>query len=597
MTGYVALSWPIGGETGPSSLEPLLQDIVGRWGWSIAHRSDGFCLILEAGRSLTIRRSVNHDAWILGDLFGRGTSYPTPSIITNPAPNVGLKALCTHLTTAYWGRYLVIQPDAAGAMAVFRDPSGALDCFTWRRDGIMIAASHIPDWLPSTLAPRFQLDWTVVRAFLDDPATFGSHCGLNGVIGAQPGTIHWPSAEQAPTTVWRPASFARVTARSSLREAKAAILETVDACVEAFSATAGPMLAEVSGGLDSSIVASALARAPEARIVQWVNFHTADLEGDERSYARALAEQLSFALAEIAKPEFVLTEETLGDQVVGVRPSLNGLDPQYDADLADRCSTLGARSIMTGQGGDMVFFHSPTPAVAVDIWRARSGRWSEFMDTARWTRRSVWSVLHAAVFAAPGHERYLSRRSPAFLSSAGPELGANGKRHPWLSDLDGVAPAKKMQIRNLAQAQAFHGDCLRGRQADLLHPLLSQPVVELCLSIPAIDLTRGGRGRALAREAFADRLPNIITQRRSKGDLTAYYGRMLGRSLQALRPFLLDGVVAGHGLIARDVLDQMLTQDHLIWHGDHAQLLRLLAVESWARYWTRRASVPCEGGH
>lgn len=590
MTGYFAFSWPIGSRTVPSGLEPLLQDAVTR-GWLVAHRGDGFCLLLETGRSLTTRRSVNDDVWVLGDLFGRGTNCPAPPTISNPAPNADLKDFCAYLTTAYWGRYLVIQPNAAGAMAVFRDPSGALDCFTWRRDGIMIAASRVPDWLPPTLAPHFQVNWTVVRAFLEDPTTFGSLCGLNGVIGAQPGMIHWPSVEHAPTTVWRPASFARVKARPSPCEAKATILETVDACVAAFSATAGPMLAEVSGGLDSSIVASSLGRAPQARVVQWVNFHTVDLEGDERRYARALAGQLSFALAEIAKPELLLTDEVIDDQVVGVRPSLNGLDQHYDADLADRCSAYGARSIMTGQGGDIVFYQSPTPAVAVDIWRARSGRWSEFVDTARWTRRSVWSVLRATAFAASSRERYLTRRSPAFLSRDGLEPGANAKRHPWLSDLEGVAPAKLMQIRDLAQAQAFHGECRRGRRAELLHPLLSQPVVELCLSIPAIDLTHGGRGRALAREAFAHRLPDLIAQRRSKGDLTAYYGRMLARSLTTLRPYLLDGVVAGHGLIVRDHLDQMLTQEHLIWHGDHAHLLRLLAVETWARHWSRRAGA------
>lgn len=592
MAGYVALSWRPGGDAAPLlGLDQLLQSPAIPNDWFVADRADGFCLLLERARPLKIGRSTDGAVRILGDLFERSTSRLAPARVVCPTPQAGLDDLCLHLTRAYWGRYVVLQPDRAGDMAAFRDPSGAVDVVTWRNGAVTIAASGIPDWLPSSLAPRLTLNWAAVARFLVDPAALASSCGLDGVTAIDPGMIHWPSKEQEPTVVWRPASFALASARVSPAEARAAIVRAVDDCVTALSAAAGPMLAEVSGGLDSSIVASGLVGVPQANILQWVNFHAADLQGDERRYARALAERQFFPLTEIAKPELLLTDEALDDQVIGLRPSLNGLDQHYDADLADRCAALGARSIITGQGGDIVFFHTPTSVVAADAWRGRTWRWSEIADSARWTRRSVWSVLGAAAHAAGGGGRHLSLPLPDFLSPKGLASSVNDEIHPWLTGLDGVAPAKRLQIRSLVNAQAFHGDCRRGRQAELLHPLLSQPVVELCLSIPAIDLTRGGRGRALAREAFAHRLPDIITQRRSKGDLTAYYGRMLARSLPALRPYLLDGVIAGHGFIARDVLDQMLTQEHLIWHGDYAYLLRLLAVESWARHWSQRVGV------
>lgn len=588
MAGYLALSWPTGDEATPPGLDRFLQDPVVRRDWFVADRADGFCLLLQTTRPLTIRRSAAGGVRVLGDLFEQATNRLAPATIASSSPNDRLEDFCAHLTTAHWGRYVVLQPHHAGAMAVFRDPSGAVDCFTWRNGAISVAASDVPDWLLSALGPSIALNWAAVGAFLVDPAAFGSRSGLDGVTATYPGAIHWP--EHAPLTIWRPTHFARAAVRTSPTEAKAAIVRTVDACVAAFAAIGQPLVAEVSGGLDSSIVASALVGARNARILQWVNYHVADPQGDERRYARALSERLALPVAELAKPELRLTDQMLTDQIVGVRPSLNGLDRHYDADLAERCAALGARSIITGQGGDMVFFHTPTPVVAADVWRGGSWRWAEIADNARWTRGSVWSVLRAAAQAARGGRRHLSRPPPAYLSPKGLALSAEGEVHPWLSDLGGVAPAKHLQIRSLANAQAFHGDCRRGRQADLLHPLLSQPVVELCLCIPAIDLTRGGRGRALAREAFADRLPDLITQRRSKGDLTAYYGRMLARSLPVLRPYLLDGLVAAHGLIARDTLDQMLTEDHLIWHGDYAYLLRLLAVEGWARHWSGRVS-------
>ncbi len=561
-----------------------------RRGWRPAEQGEGFCILVEAARPLRIRRVDDDSARILGDLFDRPTGQPAAEILPSGGRRAGVEALCAYLATAYWGRYVAVQPDPSGGMAVFRDPSGALDCLTWQVDGITIAASSLPDWLLSALPPHLELNWHAIGAFLADPAALGARLGLDGVAAVLPGTLHGPVAGRAPLAIWRPASFVRAAA-PGYAEAKAVLARTVDMCVAAYAASGGPLLAEVSGGLDSSIVASALARAPDAPVAQWMNFHVADPQGDERRYARAMADRLGVPLTEIAKPELALTHDGLDDQIVGVRPSLNGMDRHYDVDIAERCAALGVRSILTGQGGDMIFFQAPTPLVAADLWRRRDGRQAAIGDIqviARWTRRSVWSVLRAAGLAATGLGGRRRRPPPAFLTPQGAALAADVALHPWLEDLRGVTPAKRLQIRGLANAQGFFGDCRRARRAELVHPLLSQPIVELCLAIPAIDLTRGGRGRALAREAFADRLPDLVTRRRSKGDLTAYYGRMLGRSLEILRPYLLDGRLAQEGLIDRDALDEMLTETHLIWRGDYPDLLRLLAVEIWLRRWASR---------
>lgn len=89
---------------------------------------------------------------------------------------------------------------------------------------------------------------------------------------------------------------------------------------------------------------------------------------------------------------------------------------------------------------------------------------------------------------------------------------------------------------------------------EALAPLLSQPVVETCLAVPAWTLA-GDRDRSLARLAFADRLPDRIRLRRSKGHMTSVYGRMLAAGLPRLRPWLLDGVLAQQGLIDRSLAE------------------------------------------
>src|SRR3546814_15687375 len=68
----------------------------------------------------------------------------------------------------------------------------------------------------------------------------------------------------------------------------------------------------------------------------------------------------------------------------------------------------------------------------------------------------------------------------------------------------------------------------RSTAAPQITPLLSQPIVELCLSIPTWQWVRGGRDRAVARAAVADLLPALIAQRRTKGGQTGFLRR--GRS-------------------------------------------------------------------
>ena len=92
----------------------------------------------------------------------------------------------------------------------------------------------------------------------------------------------------------------------------------------------------------------------------------------------------------------------------------------------------------------------------------------------------------------------------------------------------------------------------------------------------------------MARRAFEGRLPAMILQRRSKGDLTAYYGRMLARSLPVLRPWLMEGWLAERKVLQLAVLDEMLTEEALITRGGYPDLMELIAVETWARGWDSR---------
>jgi asparagine synthase (glutamine-hydrolysing) len=185
------------------------------------------------------------------------------------------------------------------------------------------------------------------------------------------------------------------------------------------------------------------------------------------------------------------------------------------------------------------------------------------------------------VKAAPSHVTRRARR----LARAQP-------RHPWVEAARRAPPAKALQLINLAYMQVVFGRGRRDRAAALLHPLLSQPVVEACLAIPADVLAQGERGRGLVRRLWRGRVPAEILSRRTKGDVTAYYGRAIAEGLEAITPFLLNGRLAAQGLIDRERLQARLQVEALAHEGKYGEILDLLAIEAWVRHWDARSARP-----
>ena len=269
------------------------------------------------------------------------------------------------------------------------------------------------------------------------------------------------------------------------------------------------------------------------------------------------------------------------------RPGLNAQDPDLDAALAEEIQAVGADALFTGQGGDGVFYQMPTPALAHDVLAGAptaDGMLASLTLLARRCRTTVWSLLARTM--TPFDRVSPGVGAPGFLAAdlAPPPL------HPWVAETAGLTRAKRVQIRGLTNIQTVFGDSLRGRAADLVHPLLAQPVVEFSLATSAPLLAIGDLDRPFAREAFADRLPAENLARRSKGDVSVYFTRSLAASLPQIRPFLLDGLLARQGLIDAARLEPLLQAETLIMSDVMGGVMRAAYLEAWARTWSDRLS-------
>ncbi|WP_374572354.1 asparagine synthase-related protein [Phenylobacterium sp.] len=582
MKRYGVLAWDPANALAASKLEAVRQQARRAPTWRLLEPMPGLMLALETPRPLAVRPILGRPGWVIGDLYETSTFRTAAGELSLPGDE---RAATELLFDCYWGRYVALWR-AGDRLSVARDPGGALEAVRWRAWGVdVVASTRAGPWAEGLAAP-IAIDWEEVAHQLQEPLRAHDTLALKGVAATSAGTL-WP-ATRTPLRLWTPAKVVRDARRDGRPRIDdgAELAAVVDGCVGAMGRASGRLAAELSGGLDSAIVASALTRAGDGDVdvAAWINVRAAEPESDERPMARCVASWLGLAVTEMAKSDFAYALEALAAQPLDWRPSLSALDHAHDAAMAALIGELGVDSLMTGQGGDAVFLQMVTPLALCDGSAALSGpgRWlGEALAIARGSRQSVWSVARRAALGGFAAERPVG----SSLLAKSLRAPARRPRHAWLEDLDDVPPAKALHIRALAYAQAAHGGSLRARRADQLHPLLAQPLLETCLALPVSVLTAGGRGRALARSAFSERLPRAILERRAKGDLTAHYGRAIGRSLAALRPFLLDGRLAKAGLLDGAALEAALTAEQLISVGAYAAIQQLMVMEIWARRW------------
>ncbi len=545
--------------------------------------------IWTAGGGLSLHR-LPHDAGvILGDL------HPMPGAPPHLSPLIARPprepdALAAELLRAHWGRYVAILRGGSSEASVLRDPSGELECCVWTtREGVGVIASDLsasPGWLRPQ---RLGLHWERIAMCLAAPGGATATSLLDDVRIVPPGAVCRVRGNDPGRLAWSPANFCSPT-RLDRELLARELLDRVDACTAASVEKFERLLVDLSGGLDSSIVAGALGESGAvARVTQWVHRLDDRPEGDERAYARAVTDRLDRHLTVVRKPMTPLTPDDFAELGSSFWPGINGADAARDRDMAGRLDAGGADAIVSGQGGDAVFYQMPTAWIASEeVGRRGPAALGSpvLVETARRLHKPVWSVYREAR-AGLQRGRGLPKSASTLMNADAREIAGRAV-HPWEHAARDLPLARQLQICALANIHVVRGDCRRRRRGDLIFPLAAQPIMELCLSIPVADLAAGSQDRPFARKALAGRIPDVVRQRRSKGSLTAYFSRLVAASRETLLPFLRDGCLAEAGLLDRAAVERAFDPGHLIHAGRPNDVLNAAPVEAWVRYWQGR---------
>jgi asparagine synthase (glutamine-hydrolysing) len=368
-------------------------------------------------------------------------------------------------------------------------------------------------------------------------------------------------------------------------QAVAQVRAETERCVAAWASQSKSILLELSGGLDSSIVAAGL--RDQAAAIACVTAVTPDPGADERRYAALVAAHIGAPL------EAVMLEIASGDvmrklRILSPRPGTGVLQQVLDTAFARQAETVGADGFFTGGGGDNIFCYLNTAAPAADVLRTH-GVGPLFLrtvgDLATLHGCTTWRAGALALRKVWRRPRPW-RQDSTFLASAA--IPAAPQSHPWLAAPAGALPGKREHVAALMRIQNAPDGKERHGLAPIRYPLLSQPLVELCLTIPTWMWITGGRNRAVARDAFADRLPAPILARRTKGDFTGFCGAIFERQRTALADLLLGGWLAREGVLDRVAVEAYLTAPAPPKDVGFYRLLEFAGVEAWARSWLSR---------
>lgn len=470
-----------------------------------------------------------------------------------------------------WGRYLAFIAGSDGrSVHALRDPTGALPCFQTAVGKARIFFSDLALLLGwPQFSAEIDIDYLALNALA--PQFQKSITGIKGVTEVLPGQIQTFSQNGIKSEFgWNPYEFAEGERLLEPGRASDLLREVVVRATRSLASAQSSPLVSV-GGLDSSIILACLAGGGESQMLRAVNFSTTTPKGDERRYGQAAAD---FAGVDFIHRPLDPAHVDLAE-MMRIVPQVNPM-PMFDCTspaggVYDLAMEVGADSLFYGVGGDNIFFQLPHILSALDYARTGIGTSAlprVIFDAARYGRTTVWKTVGAMVRERlrPSNPFNLvtglvapSNRWPYLgdaLLDRGPRLDL---LHPLLLPDRDVPPGKCAHILSAAFLSIPYYDHWRPQyRIERICPLLSQPVIELCLRIPTWNFTHGGVDRALARHAFRNMLAPEVLHRTSKSTPDDLYEQVLAQNLPFLRQVLLDGELVRSGVLARGPLEELL---------------------------------------
>lgn len=362
-----------------------------------------------------------------------------------------------------------------------------------------------------------------------------------------------------------------------------------------------PVMAELSGGLDSSSIVCvadqilADGRTPAPRLETVSSVSDESPASDERKFIHLVEEQRGQTGHHLREEDHRFLSPVMGEAAIG---SLNPLifSAAYHRGVAEIMDRIGARVLLSGQGGDQIMGGASDLAPQLGDLVARRKFRLLHKQLKSWTKeqkRSYFDLLWWRVLVP-----MLSPKTQAKLNID------KAKQLPAWLDHDFVC---RMHLRErllgTTDTFGFHLPSARDQSAGFLsvrkgistgrrreiagvevsYPFLHRPLVEFMQAIPAEQNVRLGETRSLMRRALRNVVPEKIRTRRSKGNPTDIILQAFAREGSALVSLFQDARVCQLGYSDQSALLAALERARHGVHGQYPALLNTICLEFWLR--------------
>lgn len=609
MQSFLSMYWDPSSAQGVHTARQIRAALAARSANAVLVRDqDGFLLAdlshpARDNNILTLASRADAFGAMFGLVFPRSaTLSPMPPVrrFSEDVSEAILETRGQSLTRDFWGPYIAFLLDGA-SLTVRPDPAGALPCYFLRYRGVTFIFSNL-EKVPFTDYRECRVDWAYVSQLLAYDKLLDGQTGISGLRELLPGDVLTctPAGAMEAATAHDPRRIASKGLVLPDEEAAHLLGETVRYVVRSQAAAFGDIAISLSGGLDSSIVLACLAGSGFTGTLTSVHYVLGSSDGPERGYAAAAAAYTGCAFECVDVPPgsgfpgpdaFPLTP----------RPFRPFMAPDLAA-LAPPPLTRDA-AWMTGQGGDHLFLAATGPLGFADYLSKRGwdrGAGQVLLDTARMSGLSIWSVLaRTALQRRPQPSAMIEgmrARANSLNRAQQASLAADKGLPEWAISRGDLPPAKSDQVSTLPHLFQLR-ECLDSAGARLpVHPLISQPLIELCLALPSWQLCVGGISRGLVRQAFAGKLPDRVLQRISKGFASRYYSGRIEANRSLILETLRQGELVARGLVSRQELEAFARRDDHRWEKSGNMLLVYYGIEGWLQAWRRAGAQGFSSG-
>jgi len=362
-----------------------------------------------------------------------------------------------------------------------------------------------------------------------------------------------------------------------------------------------PVMAELSGGLDSSsivciadqLITDGLAQTPRLDTVSSVSDESPAT--DERKFIRLVEEQRRQTGHHLREDDYRFLSSVIGEAAF---KSLNPLifSAGYHRRVAEIMNKNGARVLLSGQGGDQIMGGASDLGPQLGDLFVRHNFRLLHTQLKAWTKEQkrsyfdlLWWRVLVPMFSLKIQAKLNideARRLPAWLDQDFVDRMRLRERLMGMSDTFGfrLPSAKDQSIGFLSVRKSISA----GRRqeiagVDVSYPFLHRPLVEFMQAIPAEQNVRLGQTRSLMRRALRNVLPEKIRTRRSKGNPTEIVLQAFAREGSRLVSLFQDAQVYHLGYSDGPAFLAALERARHGYETHYPALLNTICLEFWLR--------------